>query len=124
MDGQTLLDTNRVGLVSFAALMKPPAFLEAPESISYCARTIDTGPEDESRKKEALADLAILGELAYDSQTIREAISEAIVQESSIIQYFTEKGIEQGIEQGKNSKPLKQSSRCWRSDFRLMLQRN
>ena len=45
------------------------------------------------------ADLAILGGLAYDSQTIREAISEAIVQESSIIQYFTEKGIEQGKKQ-------------------------
>ena len=28
-------------------------------------------------------------------------ISEVIVQESSIIQYFTEQGIEQGIEQGK-----------------------
>ena len=79
--------------------MKPPDSLEALEWISHCARRIDTSTEDESRKKEALADLAILGGLAYDSQTIREAISEAIVQESSIIQYFTEKGIEQGKKQ-------------------------
>ena len=45
------------------------------------------------------ADLAILGGLAHDSQTIRDVISEVIVQESSIIQYFTEKGIEQGKKQ-------------------------
>ena len=99
MDGQTLLDTNRVGLVPFAALMKPPASLEAPEWIRHCVRAIEAGTEDESQQKETLADLAILGGLAYDSQTIREAISEVIVQESSIIQYFTEKGIEQGKKQ-------------------------
>ena len=101
MDGQTFLEANRAGLLPFATLMKPPDSLEAPEWISQCARTIDASTEDESRKKEALADLAILGGLAYDSQTIREAISEVIVQESSIVQYFAEKSFEQGIEQGK-----------------------
>ena len=99
MEGQALLDTNRVGLVPFAALMKPPASLEAPEWIRHCARAIEAGTKDESQQKEMLADLAILGGLAYDSQTIREAISEVIVQESSIIQYFTEQGIEQGKKQ-------------------------
>ena len=99
MEGQTFLEANRVGLLPFAALMKPPDSLETPEWISHCARTIDTNTEDESRKKEALADLAILGGLVYDSQTIREAISEGTMQESSIIQYFTEKGIEQGKKQ-------------------------
>lgn len=99
MDGQTFLEANRAGLLPFAALMKPPDALEAPEWIAHCARTIDTNTEDESQKREALADLAILGGLVYDSQTIREAISEVIVQESSIIQYFTEKGIEQGKKQ-------------------------
>ena len=101
MDGQTFLEANRAELFPFAALMKPPDSLEAPEWISHCARIIDASTEDESRKKEALADLAILGGLAYDSQTIREAISEAIVQESSIVQYFAEKSFEQGIEQGQ-----------------------
>ena len=99
MDGQTFLEANRAGLFPFAALMKPPDSLEAPEWIAHCARTIDASTEDESRKREALADLAILGGLVYDSQTIREAISEGTMQESSIIQYFTEKGIEQGKKQ-------------------------
>ena len=75
--------------------MKPPASLEA--WIRHCVRAIEA--IEESQQKETLADLAILGGLAYDSQTIREAISEVIVQESSIIQYFTEKGIEQGKKQ-------------------------
>ena len=101
MDGQTLLDTNQVGLVPFAALMKPPTSVEAPEWIRHCVRAIDAGTEDESQQKETLADLAILGGLAYDAQIIREAISEVIVQESSIIQYYTEQALEQGIEQGK-----------------------
>ena len=101
MDGQALLNTNRVGLVPFAALMKPPAAVEVPEWIGHCVQAIEAGTEDEAQQRETLADLAILGGLAHDSQTIRDIISEVIVQESSIIQYFTEKSFEQGIEQGK-----------------------
>ena len=101
MDGQSLLDANRVGLVPFAALMKPPVDMEAPEWIRRCVRTIEAGSQDEVQQRETLSDLAILGGLAHDSQTIRDIISEEIVQESSIVQYFTEKSFEQGIEQGK-----------------------
>ena len=101
MDGQALLDTNRVGLVPFAALMQPPASLEAPEWIRHCVRAIEAGSQDETQQRETLADLAILGGLAHNSQTVRDIISEEIVQESSIIQYFSEKSFEQGIEQGK-----------------------
>ena len=99
MDGQSLLDANRVGLVPFAALMKQPVDMEAPEWIRQCVRTIEAGSQDEVQQRETLSDLAILGGLAHDSQTIRDIISEEIVQESSIIQYFTEKGIEQGKKQ-------------------------
>ena len=52
-------------------------------------------------QRETLSDLAIFAGLAYDAQTILDIISEEIVQESSIIQYFTEKSFEQGMEQGK-----------------------
>ena len=79
--------------------MKPPAAVEVPEWIGHCVQVIEAGTEDESQQRETLADLAILGGLAHDSQTIRDVISEVIVQESSIIQYFTEKGIEQGKKQ-------------------------
>ncbi len=100
MDGQTFLDANKVGLVPFAALMKPPDQVDVPAWIRRCVQTVEAGSDDESQKREALSDLAILGGLAYDSLMIRNVISEETVQESSIIQYFTEKGVKQGIEQG------------------------
>ena len=99
MDGQTLLNANRVGLVPFATLMKPPADMAAPEWIRRCVRAVEAGSQDEVEQRETLSDLAILGGLAHDAQTIRDIISEEIMQESSIIQYFTEQGIEQGKKQ-------------------------
>ena len=65
------------------------------------ANTEDQSERSWPKTRSAQTVLAILGGLVYDSQTIREAISEVIVQESSIVQYFTEKSFEQGIEQGK-----------------------
>ncbi len=50
-------------------------------------------------QRETLSDLAIFAGLVYDAQTILDIISEEIMQESSIIQYFTEQGIEQGKKQ-------------------------
>ena len=100
MDGQPLLDANRIGLVPFAILMKPPAQVDMPEWIRRCVRTVEASSQDESQKIESLADLAILGGLAHEYESIREIIMEEAVQESSTIQYFTEKGFEQGREEG------------------------
>ena len=44
--------------------------MEVPEWIGHCVQAIEAGTEDESQQRETLADLAILGGLAYDSQTI------------------------------------------------------
>lgn len=106
MDGQALLEANRVGLVPFAVLMKPPDHMETPQWIRECVQAVEAGSQDEVQQRETLSDLAILGGLAHDSQTIRDIISEEIVQESSIIQYFTEKSFEQGIEQGKKQQAV------------------
>ena len=51
-------------------------------------------------KANYLADLAILSGLVYKLETIMTIISEATMYESSVVQYFTEKALEQGIEQG------------------------
>ena len=106
MDGQTLLNANRVGLVPFATLMKPPDDTTAPEWIRHCVRAVEAGSRDELQQRETLSDLAILGGLAHDAQTIRDIISEEIMQESSIVQYFSEKSFEQGIEQGKKQQAV------------------
>ena len=61
----------------------------------------DLIPLDEPDKPDYLSNLAILGGLIFDYQTIGEIISEETMHESSVIQHFTELGIEQGIEQGE-----------------------
>ena len=66
-----------------------------------CVRVADALPMDESDKPDYLSNLAILGGLIFNYQTIREIISEETMHESSVIQHFTEQGIEQGIEQGE-----------------------
>ncbi len=55
---------------------------------------------DATGKAHYLADLAILSGLVYRLETIRPIISEATMYESSVVQYFTEKALAQGIEQG------------------------
>ena len=45
-----------------------------------------------------MADLAILSGLVYNLGTITTVIAEETMYESSVVQYFTEKGIEQGIQ--------------------------
>ena len=51
---------------------------------------------DETLKANYLADLAILSGLVYNLETITTIIAEETMYESSVVQYFTEKGIEQG----------------------------
>ena len=51
---------------------------------------------DEILKANYLADLAILSGLVYRLETIMAIIAEETMYESSVVQYFTEKGIEQG----------------------------
>ena len=51
---------------------------------------------DEPLKADYLADLAILSGLVYQSETIMTVISEETMYESSVVQYFTEKALEQG----------------------------
>ena len=101
MDGQKLLDANRVELVPFAALMEPPVPIDGPAWLRQCVEVIETNSTDESQKRETLAAFAILAGLIYDSETIWNAALEATVQESSVIQDLSKKWIEQGIEQGR-----------------------
>ena len=91
-EGQKVLDTQLVGLIPFAPLMKPPEGMVA----GRCVQTADGPPLDHPSKANFLTDLAILSGLVYESQTIIDIISEDTMYESSIVQYFTERAILQG----------------------------
>ena len=71
-----------------------------------CVNRAQQVPLDESRKANYLADLAMLSGLVYNLETIMTIIEEETMYESSVVQYFTEKGIEQGIKQGGRERAI------------------
>ena len=100
LDGQRILDAGPSGLFPFAPLMQRPAGVDAEAWLRQCVNRAQAVPMDEPLKARYLADLAILSDLVYKSETIMTIIAEETMYESSIVQHFTEKGIAQGIEQG------------------------
>ena len=100
LDGQGILDAGPSGLFPFAPLMQRPAGVDAEAWLRQCVNRAQAVPMDEPLKARYLADLAILSDLVYKSETIMTIIAEETMYESSIVQHFTEKGIKQGIEQG------------------------
>lgn len=100
LEGKSILDSKLKGLIPFSPLMKPPKSMDSTQWLRECVRIADTIPMDEPDKPNFLSNLAILGGLILDYETIRKIISEETMYESSVIQHFTEQGIKQGIEQG------------------------
>ena len=101
IEGQGILDAKLKGLIPFTPLMKPPAEMEPEQWLRECVRVADTIPMDEPDKPNFLSNIAILGGLILDYETIRKIISEETMYASSVIQHWTEQGIKQGIEQGE-----------------------
>ena len=106
LDGQGILDAGPPGLLPFAPLMQPPAGVEAEAWLRQCVNRAQAVPMDETRKESYLADLAILSGLVYNLDTIRTIIAEETMYESSVVQYFTEKALKQGIEQGERKQAI------------------
>ena len=100
LDGQRMLDEGHSGLIPFTPLMQPPAGAEAERWLRQCVNRAQEVSMDETLKANYLADLAILSGLVYNLETIRTIIAEETMYESSVVQYFTEKALAQGIEQG------------------------
>ena len=100
IEGQGILDARLKGLIPFAPLMKPPAEMDSEQWLRECVRVADTISMDEPDKPDFLSNIAIMGGLILDYETIRKIISEETMYASSVIQHYTEQGIKQGIEQG------------------------
>ena len=97
LDGQHILDAEHSGLIPFAPLMQRPLGVDAEAWLRQCVNRAQQVPMDGTVKANYLADLAILSGLVYKSETIMTIMSEATMYESSIVRYFTEKALEQGI---------------------------
>ena len=79
--------------------MKRPAGTSPVAWLWQCVNAADARPMDPALKADFLTDLAVLCGLVYDSATIMDVISEETMSESSIVRHFTDRAIEQGIEQ-------------------------
>ena len=106
IDGQRILDGGRSGLLPFAPLMQRPAAVAAEAWLRRCVNRAQQVPMDEPLKADYLAGLAILSGLVYQSETIMTIISEETMYESSVVQYFTQKALEQGIERGGRERAI------------------
>ena len=101
IEGQGVLDARLKGLIPFAPLMKPPTEMEPEQWLRECVRVADSIPMDEPDKPDFLSNMAILGGIILDYETIRKIISEETMYASSVIQHWTEQGIKKGLEQGR-----------------------
>ena len=99
IEGQAVIEQELWGLLPFAPLMKPPQGMVAAQWLRRCVQTADALPLDRTNKSNFFTDIAILSGLIHDSQTITNIISEETMYESSIVQHFTERGIQQGQRQ-------------------------
>ena len=99
IEGQAVIEQELWGLLPFVPLMKPPQGMVAEQWLRRCVQTADTLPLDSTNKSNFFTDIAILSGLIHDSQTITTIISEETMYESSIVQHFTERGIQQGQRQ-------------------------
>ncbi len=100
IEGQDILDAKLKGLIPFAPLMKPPEELGSKEWLRHCVEVAETIPMDMADKPNYLASMAILCNVIFNFDDIREIIPEEILMQSDVVQYFKKLGIEQGIEQG------------------------
>ena len=123
LEGQSVFDTENLGLTPFAPLMKPPAGMEGVEWAIQCnERTKALALPTDVRSK-LLVSQWIMGGLIHPKQLIGSLISEEIMQESSFFEYFSEyfdetrgkehyqrgreQGIQQGAEQGARENAIK-----------------
>ncbi len=96
IEGQGILDAKLKGLIPFAPLMKPPEEMGSKEWLRQCVEVADTIPMDAADKPNYLASMAILCNVIFNFDDIREIIPEEILMQSEVVQYFKEQGIQQG----------------------------
>lgn len=100
LNGQDILDEQLKGLIPFTPLMKGPEGIGPDEWLRKCVQIAKRVNDEETHQVDYLSTLGILSGIIFDYQTISDIILEETMQESSVIQHFTQQGIKQGIEQG------------------------
>ncbi len=101
IEGQEIIDGGPSGLFPFVPLMKHPDRIDSEAWLHHCVDATNALRVDESIKVDFLGRLMILSGLEYDQSLInrillQEGLMDAIMRESSFVQYIKQQGIEQG----------------------------
>ena len=80
--------------------MKRPEEMNSKNWLRQCVEIAETLPMDVADKPNYLASMAILCNVIFSFDDIREIIPEEILMQSDVVQYFKELGMKEGIEQG------------------------
>jgi len=100
LEGEAFLDPDALGLLPFAALMKPPVDMTPEAWVEKCVQTTQQASVDKETRGTLLFALSLFGSLVHPPELFQNPISEAIMQESPFYERVMQRGIQQGIEQG------------------------
>ncbi len=100
LPAERFLDPASVGLLPFAALMKPPTGMTTKAWVQECVENIQAAAVDKPTRSTLLFALSLFGSLVHNPQLFEEMISEEMMQESPFYELIMQRGIERGIEQG------------------------
>lgn len=91
LDGEAILDSDHVGLIPFAPLMRPPEGLAGMQWVARCVEKARSLPQDSispMRRSNYLASLAIVSGVSHDYDAVRNLVQGGFMQESSVYQHL------------------------------------
>ncbi len=112
LDGQSVFETENIGLMPFAPLMQPPAGMEGLQWAVQCNQKTKALSLPSDIRSNLLVSQWVMSGLLHPHQAIAGFLQEGIVRESSVYQHLLEtakketdqqvmqQGIRQGIQQG------------------------
>lgn len=107
LDGQSVLESENIGLMPFAPLMQPPSGMEKLHWAIQCNERTKSLSLPIDIRNDLLVSQWILSGLIHPNQAISDFLQEGIVRESSAYQHLLEttgkehyeRGIQQGVRQ-------------------------
>lgn len=108
LDGQSVLESNNIGLTPFAPLMQPPPGMENLQWAIQCNEKIKALSLPTDIRNNLLVSQWVLSGLNHTHQEIGGFLSEEVMQESSVYQHLLQttgeeryqQGLQQGLQQG------------------------
>ena len=104
LQGQSVLESENIGLLPFAPLMQPPPGTPPLQWAIACNQRTKRLSFPTEIRSNLLVSQWVLSGLIHPHAAIGSFLSEAVMQESSVYQHLAEEryqeGVEQGIEQG------------------------